>query len=150
LEEDAVQLLKQELFPLATVATPNISEIEALLCRTVRTSEEMQEAALDLCELGLEAVVVKGGSFSTPNSDDCLAYKNGKVKWLRQKRINTQNIHGTGCTFSSAITAFLARSFSLEEAVVLAKKYLTEALEAGARAKLGKGKGPVMHFYKTW
>ena len=150
LEEDAVQLLKQEIFPLATVATPNISETEALLCRTVRTSKEIQEAALDLCELGLEAAIVKGGSFSGPNSNDCVAYKNGKVKWLRQKRINTQNVHGTGCAFSSAITAFLARSFSLEESVVLAKKYLTEALKAGASLKLGKGKGPIMHFYKIW
>ncbi|MBT7521439.1 MAG: bifunctional hydroxymethylpyrimidine kinase/phosphomethylpyrimidine kinase, partial [Nitrospina sp.] len=112
--------------------------------------EEIQAAGLELCALGPEAVVVKGGNLSGSNSDDCLVYKNGKIKWLKQRRINTSNVHGTGCTFSSAITAFLAQSYSLEESVSLAKKYLTEALEAGKNTTLGKGKGPVMHFYKFW
>ena len=150
LQEDAIQSIKQELFPLATIATPNILEAEALLDRTINSQEEIQAAGLELCALGPEAVVVKGGNLPGSNSDDCLVYKNGKIKWLKQRRINTSNVHGTGCTFSSAITAFLAQSYSLEESVSLAKKYLTEALEAGKNTTLGKGKGPVMHFYKFW
>lgn len=150
LQEEAIDSIRQELFPLVTVVTPNIPEAAVLLGRPVESPEAMQQAAVDLCALGPQAVVVKGGSLSTRASDDCLVVQGSQEQWLRQERIDTQNVHGTGCTFSSAITAFLARSFTLEDAVRRAKKYLTEALEAGAEKKLGQGKGPVMHFYKTW
>ena len=80
---------------MATIATPNILETEALLDRTVKSPEEMQMAALDLCALGPKAVVVKGGNLSIPQSDDCLVLKGGKINWLKQKRILTENVHGT-------------------------------------------------------
>ena len=150
LREEAVEFIRKELFPLATVVTPNIPEAAALLGRPVESPEDMERAAADLCALGPQAVVVKGGGLSTRASDDCLVVQGGQAQWLRQERIDTQNVHGAGCAFSSAITAFLARSFTLEDAVRGAKRYITEAIAAGAKKKLGQGKGPVMHFYKTW
>ena len=150
LQEEAVQAIKEDLFPFATIITPNLLETEALLGRSIQSLEAMQQATVDLCSLGPKAAVVKGGGLTDSNSDDCLMVRGARFQWLKQDRIDTQNIHGTGCTFSSAITAFLARSYNLEDAVKEAKIYLTQALKAGADKNLGHGKGPVMHFYNTW
>lgn len=150
LQEDAIDSYHQELLPLASVLTPNIAEASALLHREINNREDMEQAAKDLCDLGPQAVVVKGGNLLKESSDDCLFIKGEDVHWLPQERIATENVHGTGCTFSAAIAAFLARSFPLEKAVPEAKQYLTEALTAGAGYQLGQGKGPVLHFYQTW
>ena len=150
LQEDAIDSYNQELLPLASVLTPNIAEASALLHREINNREDMEQAAKDLCDLGPQAVVVKGGNLLKESSDDCLFIKGEGLHWLPQERIATENVHGTGCTFSAAITAFLARSFPLEQAVLEAKQYLTEALTAGAGYQLGQGKGPVLHFYQTW
>ena len=150
LQEEAVQSIKEDLFPLATIITPNLLEAEALLGRSIKSLEGMEQAAVDLCGLGPKAAVVKGGGLADSSSDDCLVVKGGRPQWLKQDRIDTQNLHGAGCTFSSAIAAFLARSYSLEDAVKEAKIYLSRALKAGADKILGYGKGPVLHFYDTW
>ena len=150
LQEDAVESIKNELFPLATIITPNIPEAEALLNYSIESLESMQQAAIDLNKLVPKAVVVKGGALSASTSDDCLVIEDGYPQWLKQERIETKNLHGAGCTFSSAVAAFLARSYNLENAIKEAKNYLTQALIAGADKNLGHGKGPVMHFYNTW
>ena len=150
LQEEAIESIKNELFPLATIITPNIPEAEALLGCSIESFESMQQAAVDLNKLGPKAVVVKGGALSSRTSDDCFVVEGGEPQWLKQERIDTKNLHGAGCTFSSAISAFLARSYNLEDAVKEAKTYLTQALIAGADKNLGRGKGPVMHFYNTW
>lgn len=150
LQEDAVSALRRELLPMATVLTPNIAEAAALLDRAIDSTEAMEQAARELCALGPQAVVVKGGNLTGSNSDDCLCIGGESIHWLKQKRIDTRNVHGTGCTFSSAIAAYLAQSLSVEEAVRQAKDYLTGALKAGAKLKLGKGKGPVLHFHQLW
>ena len=150
IQEEAIQSIKNELFPLATIITPNIPEAEALLGCSIESFESMQQAAVDLNKLGPKAVVVKGGGLSARTSDDCLVIEGGDPQWLKQDRIDTKNLHGAGCTFSSAIAAFLARSYNLEDAVKEAKIYLTQALKAGADKNLGHGKGPVMHFYNIW
>jgi len=150
LQDDAVESIKNELFPLATIITPNIPEAEALLDYSIESLESMQQAASDLNKLVPKAVVIKGGALSARTSDDCLVIEGGNPQWLKQERIETKNLHGAGCTFSSAIAAFLARSYNLENAIKEAKNYLTQALIAGADKNLGHGKGPVMHFYNTW
>ncbi|MBC8284780.1 MAG: bifunctional hydroxymethylpyrimidine kinase/phosphomethylpyrimidine kinase [Nitrospinae bacterium] len=150
LQEEAVVAIQKELFPLATVVTPNIPEAEAFLDYSIENSETMRQAVMDLCDKGPEAVVIKGGGLSNHSSDDCLFVKGSELLWLKQERIDTKNIHGTGCTFSSAIAAFLARFYKLEDAVTKAKLYLTQALKSGADKKLGQGQGPVMHFYNIW
>ena len=150
LQEDAVESIKNELFPLATIITPNIPEAEALLGCSIESFESMQQAAVDLNKLGPKAVIVKVGALLARTSYDCLLVEGGEPQWLKQERIDTKNLHGAGCTISSAISAFLARSYNLEDAVKEAKTYLTQALIAGADKNLGHGKGPVMHFYNTW
>ena len=150
LQDDAVESIKNDLFPLATIITPNIPEAEALLDFSIESLESMQKAAISLNKLVPKAVVVKGGGLSGRTSEDCLVIEGGDPQWLKQDRIETKNLHGTGCTFSSAVAAFLARSYNLEDAIKEAKNYLTQALIAGADKNLGHGKGPVMHFYNTW
>jgi len=150
IEETAIEVIKKNLFPLATIVTPNIAEAAALVGRHIQSPKDIEIATLELCSLGPEAIVVKGGNLTTQRSDDCMVTKGNRLKWLKQKRIPTQNTHGTGCTFSSAIASFLAQSYSIEDAIRLAKKYLTGALKAGSDISIGTGKGPVMHFYKTW
>ena len=150
IEKTAIEAIKKQLFPLATIVTPNIAEAAALIGRSIQSPKEIEMATLELCSLGPEAIVIKGGNLKTQTSDDCMISKGNRIKWLKQKRILTQNTHGTGCTFSSAIASFLAKAYSIEDAIRLAKKYLTKALEAGSDITIGAGKGPVMHFYKTW
>lgn len=154
LQEEAMQSLRGEMIPLAAVLTPNIAEAAALLGREIKTRDAMEQAAKELCAMGARAVVVKGGNFTRQASDDCLCTRGsaGKtaIHWLNQPRIETSNVHGTGCTFSSAIAAYLAQEVPVEEAVRRAKSYLTQALKAGAEYQLGKGKGPVKHFYQWW
>ena len=150
IEETAIEAIKKKLFPLATIVTPNIAEAAALVGRRLQSPKEIETATLELCSLGPEGIVVKGGNLTIQTSDDCMIIKGSRLKWLKQKRIPTQNTHGTGCTFSSAIASFLAQSYSIEDAIKLAKEYITEALKSGSDMSIGTGKGPVMHFYKTW
>ncbi|MCS7285781.1 MAG: bifunctional hydroxymethylpyrimidine kinase/phosphomethylpyrimidine kinase [Anaerolineae bacterium] len=145
LRPEAQEALVKELLPLAMVVTPNLPEAEALVGFPVRTLEDMRRAAIAIHEMGPAWVVVKGGHLEGDISVDVLY--NGKDWWeFTAPHINTRNTHGTGCTFASAIAAWLARGADVPEAVRLAKEYLTEALKAGARLSLGKGHGPVHHF----
>lgn len=146
LQPEAIAAMKRELFPMAAVITPNLPEASALLGREVATKAQMERAALDLIEMGPQAVVVKGGHL-TGSCDDCLCLSGPEIHWLPSPKIETKNTHGTGCTFSAAIAAFLARGFSIHEAVKQAKIYLTEAIRAGARLKIGRGNGPLNHLW---
>ena len=160
ISEEAIDTLKKELLPLATVITPNIPEAEVLLenaglsgidSKSLKiTSEfEMEEAARKIHEAFGCSVLVKGGH-NVNDASDFLYGKteNGEIvaKWFKGRRINNPNTHGTGCTLSSAIAANLAKGESLENAVEKAKEYISGALEA--MLDLGKGSGPLMHNYK--
>lgn len=142
---EAKEAVRKLLFPLARVATPNGFEAEALSGGPVRNLEEAKRAAERLLELGAEAVVVKGGNFQ-PEAADVLALRSGEVRVLRTERIDSSNLHGTGCTFSAAITAFLARGVDVADAVHQAKAYVTEALRHSY--PVGRGRGPVSHFWQ--
>ncbi len=145
LRPEAQEALIKELLPLALVVTPNLPEAEALVGFPVRTIEDMRRAAVAIHAMGPAWVVVKGGHLEGDLSIDILY--NGKDWWeFTAPHIDTRNTHGTGCTFASAIAAWLARGADVPEAVRLAKEYLTEALKAGAKLNLGKGHGPVHHF----
>lgn len=146
----AISSMKEKLLPITTVLTPNLLEASELLNREIRDKTQMEKAALDLIQMGPQAVVVKGGHLSD-DCDDCLCLKNtNEIHWLSTPRIQTQNTHGTGCTFSAAIAAFLARGFTILDSVSQAKKYLTGAIDAGKHLKIGQGNGPVHHFYHLW
>lgn len=144
----AISALKARLIPLAMIITPNLLEASELLGREIQDKSQMEKAARDLIKMGPQAVVVKGGHLEG-DSADCLC-TSSTIHWFSAPRISTPNTHGTGCTFSAVIAALLAQGFSLVDAVHDAKEYLTGALQAGAELKIGRGHGPVHHFYQLW
>jgi len=146
LQSQAISTLIEKLIPLATVLTPNIPEAEVLLQNTIKNHADMAQAAKKLTELGCEAVIVKGGHLQEKESADCLyVKKTAQIYWYTAARVVTANTHGTGCTFSAAIAAFLAKQNELITAVKLAKDYLTTAIISGSHYRLGHGHGPVNH-----
>ncbi len=143
ISEDAVETLGRELFPIADLLTPNIPEAEVLTGMSIRTPEEMEQAAHRIGERFDCAVLCKGGH-QVNSANDFLWQKSGGC-WFYGERIQNPNTHGTGCTLSSAIASNLAKGLTLEEAVKRAKQYLSGALSA--MLDLGKGSGPLDHMY---
>ena len=151
LQADAVEALKTLLIPLAKLVTPNIPEASVLLGRKISVAGEMAPAAIELAELGCRNVLVKGGHLEGEDSNDCLyLVKDKRIVRFAGARVETRNNHGTGCTLSAAIAAFLARGDDVEAAVRHAKKYITGAIVAGAAYRIGHGHGPVHHFHRFW
>jgi hydroxymethylpyrimidine/phosphomethylpyrimidine kinase len=147
---DAVEALRARLIPLAAVLTPNLPEAAALLSAEFGAlARDPSEACRRLLDLGCRAVVLKGGHAGGEASDD-LFFDGTEIVRLPAKRISTRNTHGTGCTFSAAIAAFLARGESPIEACRAAKRYVTAAIEAGSTWQLGHGHGPLHHFHALW
>ena len=143
LEEEALEALREQLLPLATLITPNIPEAEVLSGLSIRDGRGMEEAARVIGDACGCAVLCKGGH--QINDADDLLWRSGTGKWFHGKRIANPNTHGTGCTLSSAIAANLALGLPLEEAVARAKDYLSGALRA--MLDLGAGSGPLNHAY---
>jgi hydroxymethylpyrimidine/phosphomethylpyrimidine kinase len=143
LAEEAVSALIRDLLPLARVVTPNLPEAERLVGFALSDRESLRKAARAIVERGAKAVVIKGGHAAGEEAVDVL-YDGRRWRELRARRVPTSNTHGTGCTFSAAIAAELARGLSVEAAVARAKAYITDALERSL--SLGKGHGPVDHF----
>ncbi|MDI7276069.1 MAG: bifunctional hydroxymethylpyrimidine kinase/phosphomethylpyrimidine kinase [Anaerolineae bacterium] len=151
LQDEAVEALREVLLPLATVITPNLPEAAVLLERPISDLAEMQEACRALAELGPQAVYLKGGHLGGKQSPDVLYVREDRsLRVLKAPRVETRNVHGTGCTLSSAIAAYLAQGYSVRQAVERAKAYMTAALRAGAAYRLGQGHGPVHHFHRYW
>lgn len=151
LREDAIEALKRRLLPLATIVTPNLPEAAALLGTAIaETDDAAAEQAQALLALGPANVLVKGGHGSGSDSVDILIGKDGRRERLVAPRIATRNTHGTGCTLSSAIAAGLAHGIALNEAVALAKRYISAAIAASDEVKVGHGHGPVHHFHHWW
>ena len=150
LQPDAIDALRSELVPLAALVTPNLPEA-ALLAGMALAEDEggMIAQAEAIMRMGASAVLMKGGHGAGPQSVDILVDGSGIVR-LPAPRIDTPNTHGTGCTLAAAIAAGLASGKPLTDAVRDAKDYLHGALEAGASLKIGKGSGPVHHFYRWW
>lgn len=150
LAEDAIAALRDELLPLATLVTPNLGEAAALLGEPpVRARAAMPEIALRLQRLGAPNVLLKGGHLEGPESPDLLLHGSERL-WLEGRRVPTRHTHGTGCTLSSAIAAFLARGLPLPSACAEAKRWLEGALAAADRLAVGRGIGPVHHFWQLW
>ncbi len=143
--EEAVEMLKKKLLPLATVITPNIPETDILADMSVQNDTDMEKAARILWERYGCFVLVKGGHRINEANDYLFCGHENNSVWLKGKRIDNPNTHGTGCTLSSAIAANLAKGDNLVDAVEKAKDYLSNAL--GAMLDLGKGSGPLAHNY---
>lgn len=144
LKDDAIDTLKEKLFPLADILTPNIPEAEILIGRKISNVKDMEKAGEEISRKYKCATLIKGGHLVN-DANDYLYDKEGM--WFYGKRIDTNNTHGTGCTLSSAIASNLAKGFSMKESVKMAKDYLSKALADGL--DLGKGSGPMNHAFDT-
>lgn len=146
LRADAVAALKEALLPQALVVTPNLPEAETLIGQRLETDADLRRAAEAIARLGPRWVVIKGGHRAGDATD--LIYDGEGFETLRAERINTPHTHGTGCTFSAAIAAGLAKGRDPREAIRGAKEYLTGAIAHAY--PIGGGHSPVHHFYRFW
>ena len=144
LKEEAIDSLKTALIPLATVITPNIYEAELLAEQDIRNMDDAKRAAKTIAELGCHAVLVKGGHLIGDNATDVL-YCAGGWSFFDAERVDTENTHGTGCTYSAAIATQLAHDKNLIDAVSAAKMYITGAIQHAL--DIGNGHGPTNHFF---
>jgi hydroxymethylpyrimidine/phosphomethylpyrimidine kinase len=150
LASDAIETLKRVLIPRVLVLTPNLPEAAALLGLPVAQNEdEMRTQAQQLLALGAQAVVLKGGHGEGRDSVDLLVDRNGAVA-LPLARLASRNTHGTGCAFSAAIAAGLAKGMDLAAATRAAKSYVHAAIAAADTLAIGSGAGPVHHFHAMW
>lgn len=147
LEDDAIACIVDELFPIATVVTPNIDEAEYLSGMKIENETDMQQAAERLLKMGCRAVLMKGGHLETDCMTDLLFIAGETPYRLTSPRIESVNNHGTGCTLSSAIASYLALGNDLPHAVAAAKQYISEGLAHGAGIKIGHGHGALNHFF---
>jgi len=144
LEPDAVAAMVQELVPLVALVTPNVHEAEVLTGIRVGSLAEAEGAGRRLLEAGAAAVLVKGGHLERGPATDVLVTPR-RTRFFRGERLPVRHTHGSGCTYSAAIATQLAHGHSLEEAIVRAKAYITEAIRAGL--PIGRGIGPTDHFF---
>jgi hydroxymethylpyrimidine/phosphomethylpyrimidine kinase len=142
---ETVQVLVRELFPRAAVVTPNLDEAVLLIGHAIDGSAALDGAASELLAMGARAVLLKGGHLPGDEVIDVLAQAGGERLRLASARIVSRNLHGTGCTLSSAIAAHLALGNELPAAVAQARAYVIAAMEAGADVKVGAGHGPLNH-----
>jgi len=151
LQDDAIETLRNTLMPIVRVITPNIPEAEILLGQKINSQHELLQAAKKLSLNGKVSVMLKAGHLTDIELVDVLYnVEDDNILTLKSKRVSTKNTHGTGCTLSSAIASFLAYGLPLDDAVKNAKKYIDQAIVNGAKYSLGKGHGPVHHFFKYW
>lgn len=143
IDDDAVETMKKELFPIAALVTPNIPEAEALSGMKILSADDMIESAKRINEKYGCSVLCKGGHRISDAND--LLFSDGGCEWFCGRRIENRNTHGTGCTLSSAIASNLAKGFGMYESVRLAKEYISLAL--GSMLDLGHGSGPMNHAF---
>ena len=150
LDPDAVEAVRCDLLPLASVVTPNLPEAGVLLgLPAAKTRAEMSSQARELLSYGPDAVLIKGGHFEGEHSPDLLVTEADDF-WFEANRIDSMNTHGTGCSLSSALAAGLARGMSMIAATQAAKSFITEAIQHADRLEVGSGHGPTHHFHAIW
>lgn len=148
IEETAIDSLKSRLMPLARVITPNIPEAEILCSKKIASEKEFAEVAKILSLDNTVSVLLKAGHLTGETLVDYFYNaEDGSIALLPSKRVNTRNTHGTGCTLSSAFAAALAKGETLTKAAQSAKQYIQQAIISGAKYQIGKGHGPVNHFW---
>jgi len=147
-DDETARVMLSDLFPRVTVVTPNLDEAGWLLQRSIHSPEDMLMAGAKLVELGARAALVKGAHLPGPLVSDVLcAVGITSIDWYTE-RVGTQNTHGTGCTLSSAIAAYMARGLSLNDAVSEARAYVLNALKTGVGISTGSGNGPLNHGFE--
>lgn len=147
IDYQTIEVFRELLFPVTRLLTPNIDEAELLLKSKITTVNEMITAAKTLLESGTEAVLLKGGHLEGKNLYDVYVNQNGEEIIFEAEHIDSNNLHGTGCTLSSAIAACLALNFTLENSIVKARAYVWQAILNGRAVRTGNGHGPLNHFF---
>lgn len=151
LQDEAISTLKNELIPFVRVITPNIPEAEILIGEKINKQADLPRVIKRLSCNGKVSVLLKAGHLTEEVLTDIFYNaETDEIIELTSKRIYTRNTHGTGCTFSSAVASFLAHDIPLNDAVRKAKDYIYHSILCGAEYEIGKGHGPVHHFYKFW
>ena len=151
LQNEAIETLKNELIPYVRVITPNIPEAEILIGQKITNQYDLPLIVKDLSFNRSVSVLLKAGHLTEDNLVDVFYNaETDEVIELRSERIQTRNTHGTGCTFSSAVASFLAHGLSLNDSIRRAKEYMAKAIIVGAEYEIGKGHGPVHHFFDFW
>ncbi len=146
MQKDALTTLSEKIIPVSYLLTPNIPEAQEITGIKITGLEDMKSAAKRIISMGAKNVIIKGGHLKNDALD--VLFDGKEYHTFSSERINTKNTHGTGCTFSSAITANLAKGDSLFMAVAKAKAYITTAIEHSL--EIGKGYGPTNHFYDLY
>lgn len=146
MDEFTIRTIKEELLPLTSLITPNLDEARVLTESSIDNPDEMCRAAKELFDKYQTAILVKGGHLQGEVMLDIL-YANGITYIYKEKKVESRNLHGTGCTLSSSIATYLAQGHTMNEAVALAKTYISEAIVAGKDLNIGHGNGPLCHFW---
>lgn len=149
IQDNTLDAMMQYLFPMADLITPNIPEANILLNKEITTKAKMIESAGNLLAMGSKAVLLKGGHLKGNALFDVFTgnHGNSNLRIFENNKINTANVHGTGCTLSSAVASFLARGNDLERSVEKAIDYMHQAIRYGKDYRTGRGRGPVNHFF---
>ena len=144
--DETIGAIKEELLPRVSLLTPNLDEARVLTGKDIRHLEEMKEAALSLVSTYHVPMLIKGGHLEGDQMCDLLCTADGAIHLFEEKKIDSSNLHGTGCTLSSAIATWLAKGATLEASVRRAKAYVTQAIIEGKDLHIGHGNGPLWHF----
>lgn len=148
---EACSALKELMIPITTVLTPNVPEAACLLgTPEARTVEDLVDQGEKLMALGCKAIVMKGGHLDASICTDVLIQQDQAPVFFEHPRVNTNNTHGTGCTYSAAMAAFMGRGFSITDAVLQAHDYLYQAIVHADQLQVGSGHGPTHHFHHIW
>jgi len=147
IQDETIEVLWNTLFSRADLITPNLDEAQILIGREIESVEEMKKAAEEMVEKGCKAVLLKGGHLIGAVLYDVFARKNEPTLIMETAYIESENVHGTGCTLSSAIATFISLGNALPEAILFAKKYVAEAIDAGKNIRTGAGPGPLNHSF---
>ncbi len=149
LQEDAILSLKNDMFSLSDIITPNLHEARLLFQKDINTKEDAKEACIYLGTFGCKYVLIKALEYEVGFSIDCLyCIKTKEFTYFKNKKIDTLNTHGTGCSLSSAIASYLALGLDITSACKKANTYVNEAINSGSKYKIGKNTGPINHMYK--
>lgn len=148
IEDKAIDAIKNELIPLSTIITPNLSEAKVLTGDKIGNAESMIVAGKKILDYGCHSVLIKGGHLEGNDMCDVLCVKGEDTPYIyKADKITSNNTHGTGCTLSSAIATYLALGHTLQEAIKLAKDYVHKGISSGKDVCIGHGHGPLNHFH---
>lgn len=147
INDDTISAIKSLLFPLATLITPNMDEVAVLAGQPITTLDDMEKVSDQILDLGCQAALLKGGHLKSETLTTLLIQKDQAVRYYESARVDTKNTHGSGCTLSSAIASYLAQGFDLPSATQQGLAYVNQAIIAGKDLTIGKGNGPLNHFF---